>query len=116
MYLAYDACDVLACGLLGHVAFPSLGIAYVVEVNTVHVVALRYLAADVGQVVGRLCVLWIHVSVGVYLSHYALVTLAQLAAAECVPFSQGQRNYPGMQFHAASVAFFYGKLQGIVAR
>ena len=84
--------------------------------DAVNVVCAGHLGTDISQIVGSLLRFGVHVAVGLDAYDVAWHLLAQLLASQCVPFSYRHSHNPCVQLHATSVAFVYGKLQGVVAR
>ena len=105
-----DAGNVVAATLGRHLDVPRLGIAYVVQVYAVDVIAARYLFAYIGQVARGLRTLRVHVAIIAYLAEHAGVGLAQVTAAGAVPLAYGYGHYPGVELHAAAVALVDGIL------
>ncbi len=116
VYLLYDAGDVSATLVAAHSDVPGLWVSDVVEMDAVYVVSAGYLPADVGEIGAGAAVLGVHVSIGAYLLDESRHALAERLASQGVPFAHGDGDHPGVKFHAPLVAFFDGKLQGIVAR
>ena len=108
----HDAGDVLG----PFRTLPRLGIADVVQVDAVDVVAVCNLLADVRQIVRRARQFGVHISLVADFHHQRRVALLQLLTTVVGPFPYRYRHHPCMQFHAAAVTFVDGELQGVVAR
>ena len=115
MDFLHNAGNVTACLVFAYSELPGLGIAYVVEVDAVHIVSLYDFATHFSQVAARLCRFRVHVSILVYSLDESWKSLSQLSASVRVPFSHGYGHYPCMHLHAPFVAFVDGKLQGVIA-
>ena len=109
---AHDAGDVLS----PFRTLPRLGIADVVQVDAVDIVAARNLLADVRQIVCRAREFGVHIALVADFLHQRRVALLQLLTTVGGPFADGYCYHPCMQLHAAAVTFVNGELQGVVAR
>lgn len=84
--------------------------------DAIHIISVGNLTADSGKVITGAAVFRIHVSIGTYLSDESRKFLPEALASQRFPFAYRDGNHPGVELHAALVAFIDGKLQGIVAR
>ena len=96
--------------------FPRFGIANVVQMNAVNVVTLGDFPANFCQIIGRLWLFGVHISVFSDLYNQVGKTLSEPFTAQTIPFSDRNSDHPCMQFHASFVAFFDGKAERIIAR
>ena len=111
----HDAGDVFAPLLSGYGDAPLVGVAYVVEVYAVDIVAACDFLAHVGHVVGCLRLLRVEETVLPDLLHNGGVALADCTAAGTVPLADGHGDEPCVELHAAAMTLVDGKLQRVVA-
>ena len=117
---AHDAVDVGAA-VVGRVAvsargaWPSVGIADIVEVDAVDVILLRQFGTDGGQIGRHALVGGVEIARAIQFSE-AQSLGAQTAAAERGPRSAGDRGEPGVDLHAPLVTLLDGEAQRVVAR
>ena len=111
-------CVAAELGAVGEVAC-AVGVAQVVQVYAVHVVARHHFADEAHQVFLGLGVAGVeevlavvgHADFGLPAGDGPPAQLPGVAAA-----AQGDGHHPGVALHAALVALFHGKGQGVVAR
>ena len=110
----HDAGDVAAAFRSVDAKGPVFGIADVVEMNAVNVVVAGYFFADGGEIISCLRLFGVHIAICANPSNQCRQLSPHGFAAQPVPFSQWYGYYPGVQLHAAAVAFVNGKCQSVV--
>ena len=99
-----------------HLQLPGFGVADVIQMDAIYIVIAGNFGTELGQIIARLWLFGIHISLVANLTNQRWVFLSELLTACTVPFSNGDGHNPSVALHTATMTLVNAELQRVVTR